>query len=120
LYTWGCNLSSLTLPSASKLVDLRCQENNITSLSVHSSNLLELHCQNNKFTSLDIAGCTKLNILFGFNNINLPTLDISECPMSMAIVELNDCTSLSTLTMKTGQTVTDSFKIPGTTTIIRK
>lgn len=120
LYTWGCNLSSLTLPPASKLIDLRCQENKLTSLSVHSPNLLELHCQNNLFTSLDVAGCSKLNILFGFNNANLPSLDISECPMTMAIVELNGCTLLSTLTMKTGQTVIDSFKVPSTTTIIRK
>lgn len=120
LYTWGCSLSSLTLPSVSKLVDLRCQENKLTSLAVHSANLLELHCQNNLFTALNVAGCSKLNVLFGFNNANLPTLDISECPLTMAIVELNGCTSLSTLTMKTGQNVTDSFKIPSTTTIVRK
>lgn len=120
LHTWGCSLSNLKLPAVSKLVDLRCQENQLPSLEVHSSNLLELHCQNNLFNTLNIAGCTKLNVLFGFNNPNLPTLDISECPSTMAIVELQGCTALTTLTMKNGQSVQDSFRVPESTQIIRK
>jgi len=80
-------ISSQTITIRGDVIDLRCHENQLTSLDVSGcTSLTELNCYNNQLTSLDVSGCTALTELNCYNN-QLTSLDASGC---IALTEL-DC-----------------------------
>ena len=74
----GLSISDLTgIESFISLNELRCQDNNLTSLDVSNNTALQgLQCQNNQITSLNVSGLSILQELVCFNN-QLTCLDVS-------------------------------------------
>ncbi len=61
-----------------KLTNLQCYKNQLTSLDVSkNTELIELYCFNNQLTSLDVSKNTKLTVLYCFEN-QLTSLDVSK------------------------------------------
>lgn len=72
------NLTTLDVSKNTKLKVLHCWINNLTSLDVskHAA-LVELYCDKNKLSSLDVTNNPNLKILHCFNN-NIKSLDLSQ------------------------------------------
>lgn len=82
------------------LTDLRCQENNLTSLDVNNNlALVQLNCRNNQLASLDVTNNTALEILNCFSN-QINGLDLSNNPVLRSI--LCDDNELESLNVKNG------------------
>ena len=62
-----------------ELTDLKCSNNQLTSLDVSKcTGLTVLWCSNNQLTSLDISKCTELTDLMCYGN-EFASLDVSKC-----------------------------------------
>ena len=115
-YLW-CNNCALTnldgTSSMMYLVDVRCNNNNLTSLNVFSRlELVTLYCQNNKLTSLNINGCPELkDVLCGGNN--LTTFTASGYP-KLERFDISGCTRLTELSVFNNSQL-NTFKINGNT-----
>ncbi|MDD8048087.1 MAG: InlB B-repeat-containing protein [Thomasclavelia sp.] len=63
----------------SKLVNLYCDNNLLTSLDLsHNTELKVLVCNANKLSALDVSNCSKLTLIECSNN-NISALDVSNC-----------------------------------------
>jgi len=103
----GCNLSSLTLPSASTIRRLYIDENPISSLDLSNSNTLQqltanncnlnginitnnflsrLELNNNPIGSINLTGQTGLGTL-KVSNCNLNSLNLTDCDNSLHTIE---------------------------------
>lgn len=70
-------LTSLDVSSVSNLSQLTCWTNSLNTLNVQGlTNLQHLACSSNNLNSLDLSGCTRLNSLFCTSN-KLTRLDLS-------------------------------------------
>lgn len=90
------NISDLTgIEAFSQLVELRCQDNQLTSLDLSMLPLLELFdCEQNLLATLDVSACAALRELECSHN-QLVTLDASSCPdLTFLDCEVNQLTSL--------------------------
>ena len=89
-----------------KLEELKCYYNKITSLDVSGCTALKrLWCLGNKLTSLNVSGCTALKFLHSDNN-NLTSIDVSGCTSltqmrcnynQLTSLDVSECTALDTL-----------------------
>lgn len=80
------NLTSLDLSNTLELQSLSCSNNQLTSLIVGTkNNLRSIECQNNKITSLDVHNVPLLEVFDCHNNL-LAELDVSA---NSSLVDLN-------------------------------
>ena len=80
------NLTSLDLSNIPELQSVRCSDNQLTSLIVGTkNNLRSIECQNNKITSLDVRNASSLEVLDCHNNL-LSELDVGA---NSSLVDLN-------------------------------
>ena len=109
-----CQNNQLTTLDVSKnmsLTTLECFRNQLTTLDASKNTALtELSCAGNQLTTLDVSGCTALTKLWCQDN-QLTTLDVSGCP---ALTKLYCPETLKTLYLKSGQTIQNLNKYPGT------
>lgn len=79
----------------SKLANLECNENNLTTLDLsENKQLTKLQCDKNQLTSLDLSANTKLNDLRCRNN-KLESLDVSQNDVQFLYCSNNQLTSLN-------------------------
>jgi len=72
------NITTLSLTKNTALIVLRCRENGMTSLDVSQNvNLVDLYCQKNSLTSLDVTQNTALVKLSFYNN-SLTNIDVTQ------------------------------------------
>lgn len=111
------NLTTITgLNECSNLAQLKCEITGISSLTLTNHPRLWLlwshTCPN--LTSVNLT-CPALTDMFMSVNENLAVLDISRCAFVMNYVHAHVSSTLRTIIMKTGQTVTGDFLYePGT------
>ena len=90
----------MDVSGCTSLVELDCEDNQLTSLDVSDCiSLRELSCYNNQLTSLDVIGCTSLRELSCYNN-------------QLTILDATSCTSLEYLSCsnnKITQVITDFY-----------
>ncbi len=80
LYCDSNDLTFLDVSGCTKLEDLSCYENSLTTLDLSNNpNLVTLICFNNELTSLNLNGCVALEEVGCWTN-HLTTLDVSNCP----------------------------------------
>ena len=89
----SCAVNSLTrldINGCTNLNKLDCGGNSLTQLDLsHCTNLNKLDCSYNSLTQLDLSHCTKLTDLDCTSNVNLKTLDISNCEVLVGFVDQN-------------------------------
>jgi len=90
------NISDLTgIEAFTNLTELRCQQNNLTTLNVSNNlNLTILRCYTNQLTSLDVSNNTNLTRLYCHDN-QLNSLDVSENDLEYLWCYDNELTSLN-------------------------
>ncbi|MBO4570636.1 MAG: hypothetical protein J5699_01760 [Bacteroidales bacterium] len=102
LYCGDNMLSSLDLGTAPNVVNLYCSNNKLTYLRSGAS-VSTLDCSNNLLSSMDLSNSTRLMILYCGSNL-FTTLDLSLFG-SLRSVSCSNCPNLTTIYLKTGQTV---------------
>ena len=97
----SCGISIITgIQNFINLKELRCQDNNISSLDVSYNTALEvLYCNNNQLTKLIVSGDTSLLYLYCFHN-QLATLDVSK-NTNLSVLDLNYMPSLFKVCVRT-------------------
>lgn len=95
LTTLTCSFNQLTsLSTPNSLVTLHCHRNKLNSLVLTSTNLEDLRCNNNNLTSLDLSNFTKLKTLRCGEN-KLTSLDVSNCTLlTLLYCQTNSIVSL--------------------------
>ncbi|HHT47743.1 MAG TPA: hypothetical protein GXZ98_00400, partial [Firmicutes bacterium] len=82
-------LGALDVSDFSSLEELKCSNNNLTSLNLSGCTALQvLNCALNNLTSLDVSECSALWVFY-CNHNNLTSLDVSNCS-SLMTLQCND------------------------------
>ena len=108
LSSLSCELNLLTeldVSNNKNLYQLFCSNNLITELSITDFPLLkDFICSDNKLTSLVVSNCPSLKYISCYNNA-LSELNVYTCTSLTAIYAWPQNTTLSTLYVKKGQTI---------------
>lgn len=92
LYVFSNELTSLSVTNCEHLVDLRCEDNNLTASTFSfagSTHIVDLRCDNNPLGSLNLSGLTELACL-SCSNTNISSLDVSGISLVKHHCNIND------------------------------
>lgn len=97
-------MSSLKLSGCIALSGIWVRNSGLTSLDLSGlAALSSIMCQRNSLQTVNLTGCTSLSNFYAHTN-PFKELDFSQCP-SLSSFTLTTCPNLTTIWLKTGQTV---------------